>query len=125
MKIQTILTQLSLLDAGTDISSAPVSSVINTAGAEAITLLASVTGASSDVITITVETSADGITYYPLSVLSDASGSTSVYNRDFDFTMDATANVFQIPLNVQNRWTKITIEGDGTNTAKLDVEVLS
>ena len=124
-KRETILTSINIADAGTDISSSPVSYVIQTDGVEALTLLVSVTGASSDVISIDVETSNDGVNYYPMTTLSDASGTTDVYNRGFEFTMTGSSDKFQIPLNVQNKFTKITVGGGGTNTAQIIAELLS
>ena len=118
MKERTLTTITEVFSTGTDIATAK-SGTIEVRGTETVTLYADVTGASTNKITVTLETSADNAIFFPLSTMTDSSGTTTVNNRKFEFTMNATANKFQIPINVQDNYLKITMVGTGTNTATL------
>ena len=87
---------------------------------------ASEAGTSLD---LKVETSPDGTNWYQLLNASASSGTSTIYQREFVFSAGAggTAYEFSLPLDIQDKYMKVSVKESGvtTNFGTIFVEVVT
>jgi len=104
-----------LIPAGT-VMAAPLVRTFEVEGVEAATFLLKLTGASSNEITVTLEsTTKEELDFYSLVNFEDTDGETVVTKKTFSFIMTGTSDNIEIPVNLQYEKLRLTISSTNTS----------
>lgn len=93
----------------------PVEKVFEVKGVEVASLLLKATGASTNKITVKLESSDNQVDFYSLINVEDTAGVSTVTKKVWEFTMTDSSDNIEIPLNLQNVFLKLTVSSSNTS----------
>lgn len=109
-----ITTTVDLIPSGT-VMSAPIVKVFEVRGVEVANFLFKLTGASSNKITIKLESSDNETDFYNLINVEDTGGVSAITKKVWEFTMTSSADNIEVPVNLQNQFLKVTVSSTNTS----------
>ena len=114
MQRKGITTVTELIPAGT-VMSTPVVHTFEVKGVEVANFLFKLTGASSNTITIKLESSDNEIDFYNFVNVEDTNGTSVATKKVWSFVMTGASDNIEIPVNLQNQFLKMTVSSTNTS----------